>query len=116
MEILRSVIVVLHLIGLAMILGPLLLAAVRGRYEFDPITQIGLGVALLTGVVLSAPFGDFDPNYPKIITKLVLLVVLGGVLGMGAAKAKKSGAPVAPGLFWAAIVLAIGIVSVAVIW
>lgn len=116
MEVLRSVIVVVHLIGFAMILGPLALAALHKRYEFDTTAQVGLVVALITGVFLSGPWGDFDPNYPKIGTKLILLVILGGLLGMGAAKAKRTGEPVPAGLFWGAVAVAVGACGVAVIW
>lgn len=116
MDVLRHVIVVLHLIGFAMTLGALLEGAIRKRYEFNSTMNIGLVVSLITGVILSAPFGDFDPNYPKLITKLVLLVVLGGVLGMGSAQQKKTGKPVPQGMYWGAITLSVAICAIAVLW
>ena len=116
MEVLRNVIVVVHLIGFAMTAGALLEGAIRKRFEFNSTMHIGIVVSLITGVVLSAPFGDFDPLYPKLITKLVLLVVRGGVLGMGSAQQKKTGTPVPPALYWSAIGLSIAIAAVAVLW
>lgn len=116
MEVLRHVIVVIHLIGFAMTLGALLDAAMRRRYEFNTTMNLGIVVSLITGVVLSAPFGDFDPNYAKIGTKLVLLVLLGGVLGMGSAKARKGGDPVPVPVFWSAVALSVAAAGVAVLW
>lgn len=116
MEILRSVIVVLHLIGFAMTLGPLLAAAIRKRYEFSATMNYGLIVSLVTGVFLSGPWGDYDPNYPKIGTKLVLLILLGAVLGMGSAKQRKTGGPLPAGIFFGAVGLSVAACAVAVIW
>lgn len=116
MDVLRSVIVVVHLIGFALILGALVETALRGRFEFTKTAQYGLGVALVTGVLLVGPWGGYDPNYPKVFTKLVLLVILGGVLGMGAARSRKSGEPVAAPLFALAAALTVTICGVAVIW
>ncbi|MCK0438565.1 Fe-S protein [Gordonia alkaliphila] len=116
MDVLRHVILVVHLIGFAMTLGALLEAAYRKRFEFNVPMNIGLAVSLVTGVILSAPFGDFEPNYPKIVTKVVLLVVLGAILGMGMAKQRKSGEPVGPPMFWAAVLVSVAATSVAVLW
>ncbi|MFT3661165.1 MAG: Fe-S protein [Gordonia sp. (in: high G+C Gram-positive bacteria)] len=116
MELLRSVIVVVHLIGFAMILGPLLLAAGRKRYEFTAVGHYGLVVALVSGVFLFGSWGGYEPNVPKVAVKAALLVVLGGLLGAGSAKAKKTGEPVPAGLFWGAVALAVAICSIAVIW
>lgn len=116
MDVLRSVIVVLHLIGFAMTLGALLEAAIRKRYEFSATMNYGLVVSLVTGVFLAGPWGDYDPNYPKIGTKLVLLVVLGAVLGMGSAKQRKTGNPLPPGIFWSAVGVSVAACGVAVIW
>ncbi len=116
MELLRNVIVVLHLVGFALILGALAETAVRKRFEFTRTAQYGMGLALLTGIALTGPWGGFDPNYPKVFTKLVLLVILGGVMGMGGARSRKSGEPVPAALFWLAAALAVAICAVAVIW
>ena len=46
-----------------------------------------------------------DLNYPKIGVKLVILVVLGGLLGMGSVRQKRTGYAVARPLFVAVGVL-----------
>jgi hypothetical protein len=116
MELLRNVIVVVHLVGFALILGALAETAVRRHYAFTRTAQYGMGLALITGIALIGSWGGYDPNYPKIGTKLALLVILGAVLGMGAARSRKSGAPVPAAMFWLAVALTVAICAVAVIW
>ena len=52
----------------------------------------GLLLSLLTGLALAAPWpAGIDLNYPKIGIKLAILVVLGGLLGMGNARQRRTG-------------------------
>ncbi|MEP9414315.1 Fe-S protein [Gordonia sp. VNQ95] len=117
MDVLRSVIVLVHIIGFAVTFGALVAEAAARRFRFTRVMDYGLLVSLLTGIVLAAPWpADFEPNYTKIGVKLVILLILGGVLGMGSARQRRTGEPVARALFVLAMVLSAGAAAVAVIW
>ncbi|MGW0039329.1 Fe-S protein [Gordonia sp. NPDC003376] len=116
MDVLRSVIVLVHIIGFAVTFGALVSSAVSRRFEFTRVMDYGIVISLVTGLALAAPWGDFEPNYPKIAVKLVLLMVLGGVLGMGSAFQKRDGKPVGPVWVTIAAVLSATAAGVAVIW
>ncbi|TRW81197.1 Fe-S protein [Mycolicibacterium sp. 018/SC-01/001] len=117
MEVLRSVVVLLHLIGFAITFGAWVTEAVARRYTTTRVMDYGLLVSLLTGLVLAAPWpAGVELNYPKIGVKLVILIVLGGVLGMGNARQRRTGQPVPRPLFLSAGALALGAAAVAVVW
>lgn len=116
MEILRHILVFLHIVGFALIFGSLAYQAAEKQFRFTKITDWGLVLALLTGIILTAPFGDFDPNYIKIGVKLIILIALGAVLGIGSAQQRRTGEPVAPPLFWVAFALPLVNAAIAVIW
>lgn len=116
MDVLRSVVVVIHLAGMAMILGPLIGALVARRFEFTPVMSYGMVVALISGFFLAGSWGGYHPNVPKLIVKMALLLVLGAIIGMGSAQAKKTGKPVPAALVGAAAGVAVALVAVAVIW
>lgn len=117
MEVLRNVIVLVHLAAFAITFGALVAEAAARRLRFTRLMDYGLLLSLLTGVVLAAPWpADFEPNYAKIGVKLAILLVLGGVLGMGSARQRRTGNAVPPTLFAAAVVLSLGAAGVAVLW
>jgi hypothetical protein len=115
MEILRSIVVLIHLVGFATIFGAWVVEAV-GQRRVTRVMHWGLGIALVAGLALSAPWGlDHDLNYAKIGIKLVVLVIIGGLLGAGAGRLRKSGS-VPAGIFWAIGVLTLLNAGLAVIW
>ena len=76
----------------------------------------GLGIAAVAGLALAAPWGiEYDLNYAKIATKLVILVIIGALLGIGAARQRKSGS-VAPAIFWGIGILTLVNAGIAVLW
>ena len=96
MELLRNVVVLLHIFGFAITFGAWATEAAAKRFRFTRIMDYGLLVSLLTGLALAAPWpAGIDLNYPKIGVKLVILVVLGGLLGMGSVRQKRTGDAVA---------------------
>lgn len=116
-DLLRSVIVLLHLVGFALIFGAWASAAAARDFRFTRIMEYGLLVSLLTGLALSAPWpAGIELNYPKIGIKLLILVILGGVLGMGSARQRRSGEPVARPMFNAVGVLTLTAAAIAVLW
>lgn len=116
MEVLRHVIVLLHIIGFAVTFGALTTEAVARRFQLTPLMDYGVALSLATGLALAAPWpAGVVLNYPKIGIKLVLLIALGAVLGIGRARQRRSGAAPRP-LFYAAGALALTAAGLAVIW
>jgi hypothetical protein len=116
-ELLRRVIVLLHITGFAVTFGTLTAEAASQRFRFTRLMDYGLLLSLLTGVLLAAPWpAGIALNYPKLGVKLAILVVLGGVLGMGSARQRKSGDAVARPMFVLAAALSLTAAGIAVIW
>ena len=117
MEVLRSVVVLLHLVGFAVTFGAWVAEAAARRFVTTRLMDYGLLVSLLTGIALAAPWpAGAELNYPKIGVKLAILVVLGGVLGMGNARQRRTGNPVPRPLFMSVGLLALTAAAVAVVW
>ena len=116
MEILRHIVVYLHIIGFAVLFGSWLVEAVAKRVRFTRLMNVGLTIAAVTGLILAAPWGiEGSLNYIKIGIKLVVLLIIGALMGIGGAREKKGGA-VPPALFWTVGLLALLNAGIAVIW
>jgi hypothetical protein len=117
MELLRNVVVLVHIVGFAVTFGAWTVEAAAKRFRTTRIMDYGLLVSLLTGLALSAPWpAGIELNYSKIVLKLVILVVLGGVLGMGSARQRRTGNPVPRALFISVGVLSLVAAAIAVLW
>ncbi len=117
MELLRNVVVLLHIIGFAITFGAWVAEAAAKRFRFTRSMDYGLLLSLLTGLALAAPWpAGIELNYPKIGVKLVILVAIGGVLGMGSARQRRTGNPVARALFISVGVLSFAAAAIAVLW
>jgi hypothetical protein len=115
MEILRSIVVLIHLIGFATLFGAWLVEAI-GKRRITRLMHWGLGIALVAGLALAAPWGiDGELNYVKITIKLVVVVIIGALLGIGAARERKTGS-VPPAVFWLIGLLTLLNAGLAVIW
>ncbi|MCT2086575.1 Fe-S protein [Microbacterium enclense] len=116
MEILRHLVVLIHLIGFATLFGAWIVEAVARRVQVTRLMSYGLLISLVTGLILAAPWGiEYDLNYTKIAVKLVVLVVIGALLGIGSARQKRTGA-VPPILFWLVGPLTLLNAALAVLW
>lgn len=118
MEILRHVIVLVHLAGFATLFGAWAVQAFGGKHEFTRLMSIGMTIAAVAGLALAAPWGLAEGatmNYAKIGTKLVVLLVIGAFLGIGTARQRR-GQGVPPALFWGVGVLTLLNAGLAVIW
>ena len=92
MELLRDVVVLLHIVGFAVTFGAWAAEAAARRFRTTRLMDYGLLLSLLTGLALAAPWpAGIELNYPKIGIKLVILVVIGGLLGMGNARQRRTG-------------------------
>lgn len=116
MEILRSVVVLVHLVGFALLFGAWVVEVVGRRVRVTPLMSYALVISLVTGLALSAPWGlDHDLNYAKIGIKLVVLIVIGALLGMGSARQKRTGT-LSAAIFWPIGILTLLNAALAVVW
>jgi peptidoglycan/LPS O-acetylase OafA/YrhL len=98
MNTLGVIVLFVHILGIAALLGGLLAQARTPEKRITPIIRDGVGLAFLAGIVLVGVLeaGDGDPNHLKLGVKfLVTLVIL--VLVM--ANMRKPHIP--QGLYWA---------------
>lgn len=116
MDLLRDVIVLLHIVAFALTFGAWAAEAVARRFRFTKLMEYGMLISLATGVALAAPWpAGIELNYVKIAVKLAILVALGAVLGIGSARQRRSGEPVSRVLFGAAGLLSLSAAAIAVL-
>ncbi|WP_322936963.1 hypothetical protein [Nocardioides bizhenqiangii] len=113
METLRLVLLVIHIVGFAALIGGLLAQAGEQEKKVNGAMRDGVGTAFLAGLALVGVLeaDDGDVNHAKIAVKfgigLVLLVLI-------MANTRKESIP--KGLWAGLLVLAIANVCVAVLW
>lgn len=116
MEILRHLVVLVHLVGFAVLFGAWVVEAVGRRVRVTRVMTYGLLIAGVAGLALAAPWGiEDEPNYIKIGVKLGVLLVIGAVLGIGSARQRRTGS-LPPALFWSVGVLTFANAAIAVLW
>ena len=116
MEFLRHLVLLFHLVGFAILFGAWVVELVNGHRGITRLMNWGLAIAGLAGLILAAPWGiDYELNYVKIGVKLVILVVIGALLGIGAGRQRKSGKVPSP-IFWSIGVLTLANAAIAVLW
>jgi hypothetical protein len=116
MSILFSILVFLHIVGAAMIVGYWI--ATLKEPTVHPRQRDGAFLQLLTGIAMMGiiPFlPDSDPNYAKLGIKLVIAVVVAVLAVIGARKVKK-GEPVSTGLAHGVGGLALVNIAIATLW
>lgn len=115
MEFLRSVVVLVHLVGFAVLFGAWVVEAVGAR-RVTRIMTWGMTIAAIAGFALAAPWGiSGEMNYAKIGVKLVVLLVIGALLGIGTARQRRTDA-VPAGIFWLIGILTLVNAGIAVLW
>lgn len=117
METLRAVVVVIHLAGFAVLFGSWA-AALAGDRRISRVMHLGLTIAAVAGLALAAPWGlaeGAELAYSKIGVKLVILLAIGALIGIGSARQKKTNA-VPPALFWLIGILTLTNAAIAVLW
>lgn len=116
LEVLRQVVVLIHLSGFAVLFGAWAVEVYNHRVQTTSLMSIGLTISFLAGLVLAAPWGiDYDLNYVKISVKLVILLVIGALLGIGSARQRKGGS-IPPVAFWLVGILTLINAGIAVLW
>jgi hypothetical protein len=115
MEILRHAVVLVHLVGFAVLFGAWVVEAF-GERRITRVMHWGLAIAAVAGLALAAPWGiEYSLNYAKLGTKLVVLLIIGALLGIGAGRQRRTGS-VPPALFWGIGVLTLLNAALAVHW
>jgi len=116
METLRHVVLFVHLIGFAVLFGAWAAQAFGGKRQITRIMDYGLLIAGVAGLALAAPWGiEYELNYVKIGTKLVILLAIGALLGIGSARQKR-GHAVPSAMFWLIGILTALNAGIAAIW
>ena len=112
MEALRLILLYVHLIGFALLLGGAVAQYVSGRLRINAAMLWGSVIQLLTGVGLSAPLRDGDEPAPaKLVTKLVLALLIFVMVSFSRKREQ-----VARGHFMAIVGLTLVTAAVAVFW
>jgi hypothetical protein len=116
MEILRHVVVLVHLVGFAILFGAWVVEAVARRVRVTPLMNWGLAIAGVAGIALAAPWGiSYELDYVKLGVKLVILLAIGALLGIGSARQRRVGT-LPPVLFWLVGILTLANAAIAVLW
>jgi hypothetical protein len=118
MEILRHIVLLVHLVGFAVLFGTWVNEAAHRRVRFTPLMNYGLLLAALGGIILAAPFGLYpgqELDYVKLGVKLAIVVAIGALLGIGLAKQRKTDS-LSPALFWSVGTLTFANAAIAVLW
>ena len=114
MEILRNLVVYLHLIGFALLLGGSVAQYLSGKLRINLAMLGGALIQVLTGLILAAPWG-LEPgeklNYAKLGVKLVVALM---ILAMTYFSRKRE--KVNRGHFMAIIGLVLANAAIAVFW
>ncbi len=119
MELLRHVVVLMHIVGFAVTFGAW--AAEGGRPQVPHHPVDGLRTARVTAHRSGAGRAVARRNCLELSqdrgVKLAILVVIGGLLGMGNARQRRTGEPVPrPVFFSVGGVLSLAAASIAVLW
>ena len=79
--------------------------------------NMGLAIAAVAGLILAAPWGIYyELNYVKIGVKLVILLIIGALLGIGLSPPAQERHRSPPAVFWAVGILTLLNAAIAVIW
>lgn len=113
MEILRLVLLFLHILGFAALIGGLLVQAREPQKSVNAAMRDGAGTAFLTGLLLVGVLeaGDGDVNHAKIGVKFAVGLV---ILVLVMANARKPSIP--QGLYVGLLALSVLNVALAVFW
>ena len=113
MEIVRLVLLLLHVLGFAALFGGLLVQAKEPVKKVNSLMRDGAGTAVVAGVALVGVLeaGDADVDNVKIGVKLVIGVVILALVMMNLRRPR-----IPQGLWLALLVLTVANVAVALFW
>jgi hypothetical protein len=113
MDLIRQILLFVHILGFAALLGGLLVQLSAGERRVNSAMRDGAGTAFLAGLALVGVLeaGDGDVNHAKVGVKLLIGLV---VLGLVMANLRKE--RIADGLYYAILALTVTNIGVAVFW
>lgn len=113
MEILRLVLLILHVLGFAALFGALLAQVRDSEKRITPVVRDGAGTAFLAGLLLVGvlEMGDTTVDHAKVAVKFVIGLV---ILVLVMANARKQRIP--DGLYLGLLALSVINIAVAVLW
>ncbi len=113
METLRLVLLFVHILGFAALLGGLLVQLREETKSVNPLMRDGAGTAFLAGLLLVGVLesGDGDVNHAKIAVKFAIALV---ILVLVMVNLRKASIP--QGLYLGLLVLTLANIAVAVFW
>ncbi|MDN5894686.1 MAG: hypothetical protein L0H93_11745 [Nocardioides sp.] len=113
MEILRLVLLFIHILGFAALIGGLVVQLGVGDKVVNSAMRDGAGTAFVAGLLLVGVLeaGDGDVNHAKIGVKLVIGLVILALVMANLRKPK-----ISEGLFYALLALSVVNVGVAIFW
>jgi peptidoglycan/LPS O-acetylase OafA/YrhL len=113
MDLARQLLLIVHILGFAALIGGLLVQARDPEKTVNAAMRDGVGTAFLAGLLLVGVLeaGDEDVNHAKVGVKLVIGLVL---LVLVMANTRKPRIP--QGLWVGLLVLAVAEVAIAVLW
>ncbi|WP_109510043.1 hypothetical protein [Nocardioides speluncae] len=113
METLRLVLLFLHILGFAALIGGLLVQGREAEKKVNGPMRDGAGTAFLAGLLLVGVLeaDDADVNHAKIGVKFAIGLVVLVLVMINTRKPK-----IPDGLYWALLALSIANVAVAVFW
>lgn len=79
MEALRLILLFIHLVGFALLLGGAITQFLSGKFRINPAVLWGSVIQLVSGLALSAPLrggGDNEPSPIKLGVKLLVAVLI----------------------------------------
>ena len=79
MEALRLILLFIHLVGFALLLGGAITQFLSGKFRINPAVLWGSVIQLVSGIALSAPLrggGDNEPSPIKLGVKLLVAVLI----------------------------------------
>ncbi len=79
MEALRLILLFVHLVGFALLLGGAIAQFLTGKFRINPAVLWGSVIQLLSGLALAAPLrggGDAEPSPIKLGVKLLIAVLI----------------------------------------
>lgn len=113
MEFLRHLVLFIHILGFAALLGGMVVQLREPQKRVNPAMRDGIGTAFVAGLlavgVLEAD--DADVNHMKIGVKLLVALVILVLVMMNLRKER-----ISDGLFWTLLLLTVGNIAVAVFW
>jgi hypothetical protein len=113
-DVLRKVLIYLHLIGFALLLGGAAAQYLSGRIRINTAMLAGAATQVLTGLLLAAPLGEKEDDKPSPVALAIKLVVALAVLAMTFFSRKRE--KVNRGHFLAIVVLVLGNAAIGEFW